>query len=152
MELKIPFWKDLRRKMILQRFAQTVATMLNSGVELNYALKVSANVLENKVYFEAMERVIFDVENRGLPLAVAMRQALIFPADLCQMIAIGEETATMERMLDNVSNRLSREISTTMDSASSLLEPLMILVMGAVVGFIVFSILLPMLQLNRLVG
>ena len=68
------------------------------------------------------------------------------------MIAIGEETATLERMLDNVSNRLSREVSATMDSASALLEPVMILVMGAVVGFIVFSILLPMLQLNRLVG
>lgn len=152
MELKIPLWKDLRQKMILQRFAQTVATMLNSGVELNYALQVSSDVLENKIYIEAMERVIFDVQNRGLPLAVAMRQAKVFPEDLCQMTAIGEETATLERMLDNVSNRLSREISATMDSASALLEPVMILVMGAVVGFIVFSILLPMLQLNRLVG
>lgn len=151
-ELKIPFWKDLRQKMILQRFAQTFATMLNSGVELNYALQVSSNVLENKIYTEAMERVIFDVQNRGSPLAVAMRQARVFPEDLCQMTAIGEETATLERMLDNVSSRLAREISATMDSASALLEPVMILVMGAVVGFIVFSILLPMLQLNQLVG
>lgn len=138
--------------MILQRFAQTFATMLNSGVELNYALQVSSNVLENKIYTEAMERVIFDVQNRGSPLAVAMRQAKVFPEDLCQMTAIGEETATLERMLDNVSSRLAREISATMDSASALLEPVMILVMGAVVGFIVFSILLPMLQLNQLVG
>lgn len=151
-ELKIPIWKDLRQKMILQRFAQTIATMLNSGVELNYALQVSSEVLENKIYLEAMESVIFDVQNRGLPLAVAMRQAKVFPDDFCQMTAIGEETATLERMMDNLSNRLSREISATMDSASALLEPVMILVMGAVVGFIVFSILLPMLQLNQLVG
>ena len=152
MELKIPFWKDLKRKMILQRFSQTVATMLNSGVELNYALQVSAGVLENKIYLEAMERVIFDVQNKGLPLAAALRQAGTFPEDLCQMTAIGEETATLEKMLDNVANRLTAEISATVDSASSLLEPVMILLMGGVIGFIVFSILLPMLQLNQLVG
>jgi type II secretory pathway component PulF len=151
MELKLPLWKGLRRKMILQRFTQTLANMLKAGVELKDALVVSSEVLENKIYLQAMERVIFDVQNKGLPLAVAMRQTGIFPEDLCQMTAIGEETATLDVMLDSVSDRFAREVSATVDGASALLEPVMILIMGAVVGFIVISIMLPMLQLNQLV-
>ncbi|MCZ6474251.1 MAG: type II secretion system F family protein [SAR324 cluster bacterium] len=152
LDLGIPYWNRLRERMILQRFAQTLATMLKSGIELKDALQVSSEVLDNKLYLQAMERVIFDVQNKGLPLAVALRQSGRFPEDLCQMIAIGEETATLDVMLDNVSNRLSREVSAMMDGAAALLEPVMILAMGAGVGFIVMSILLPMLQLNQLVG
>lgn len=151
-ELSLPLWRDLRRKLILQRLAQTLGTMLRSGVELKEALGVTREVLENRVYLRAMERVIFDVQNRGLPLAVAMRRAGVFPEDLCQMVAIGEETASLDAMLENVANRLSYEVTSTMDAATALFEPVMILIMGAVVGFIVVSILLPMLQLNQLVG
>jgi type II secretory pathway component PulF len=152
LELAVPYWRDVRSKMILQRFTQTVATMLKSGVELKDALQVSSHVLENRLYLQAMESAIFDVQNRGLPLAAALRNAQLFPEDLCQMVAIGEETATLDGMLDNVSDRLSREVTATMDGATALLEPAMILVMGVLVGFIVISILLPMLQLNQLVG
>lgn len=152
LELAVPYWRDLRSKMILQRFTQTVATMLRSGVELKDALEVSSHVMENKLYLQAMERAIFDVQNRGLPLSTALRNAGMFPEDLSQMVAIGEETATLDAMLENVSNRLSREVNAAMDGATALLEPTMILVMGVVIGFIVISILLPMLQLNQLVG
>ena len=152
LDLAVPYWNRLRRKMILERFSQTLATMLQSGVELKDALQVSSEVLDNKLYLQAMERVIFDVQNKGLPLAVALRQSGEFPEDLCQMVAIGEETANLDAMLDNVARRLSREVSAMMDGAAALLEPVMILAMGVAVGFIVLSILLPMLQLNQLVG
>jgi type II secretory pathway component PulF len=99
-----------------------------------------------------MDEVIFDIQNRGSQLAAAMRRTGLFPEDLCQMIAIGEETATLDAMLENVATRLSHEVASTMDSATALFEPVMILVMGMLVGFIVISILLPMLQLNQLVG
>ncbi len=152
LELAVPLWKDLRAKMIVQQFAQTLATMLQSGVELKDALEVSSQVMENKLYLQAMERAIFDVQNRGLPLAVALQNTGMFPEDFSQMVAIGEETASLDGMLDNVSKRLSREVGAMMDGATALLEPVMILVMGMVVGFIVISIMLPMLQLNQLVG
>lgn len=152
LELAVPLWRVLRRKMILQRLAQTLSTMLHSGVELKEALNVSREVMENRIYLRAMDRVMFDVQNRGLPLAVAMRRAGVFPEDLCQMVAVGEETASLDAMLENVANRLSYEVTATMDGATALFEPVMILLMGAVVGFIVVSILLPMLQLNQLVG
>ena len=152
LELKIPFWKDLRQKVLLERFAQTLSTMLNSGVELKEALIVSKQVMENRLYLAAMENVTFDVQNKGLPLATAMRRTERFPEDMCQMIAIGEETASLAPMLDTVQNRLSREVNAMMDGATALFEPIMILGMGLVVGFIVVSILLPLLQLNQLVG
>jgi len=151
LELRIPLWKNLRRMMILQRFSQTLATMLQSGVDLNDALAVSAQVMENKIYLEAMEHVIFNVQNKGLPLSVALQRETLFPSDMCQMIAIGEETAKLDAMLETMARRYSREITVITDSATALLEPVMILVMGAGVGFIVVSILLPLLQLNQLV-
>jgi type II secretory pathway component PulF len=137
---------------MLQRLCETLATMLRSGVELNHALRVSSEVLENRIYLRAMEGVAFDIQNRGMQLSAAMRRAELFPEDLCQMIAIGEETATLDAMLENVAVRLSQEVTATMDSATALFEPVMILVMGGMVGFIVVSMLLPMLQLNQLVG
>ncbi|MEE8394809.1 MAG: type II secretion system F family protein, partial [bacterium] len=151
-ELKVPLWRVLHRKMMLERFTQTLSTMIKSGVELKDALVVSSQVMENRVFVAAMERVIFDVQNRGLPLAAAMRREDLFPEDLCQMVAIGEETASLDAMLDNIASRLSREVVAISDAATAMLEPVMILVMGAGVAFIVISILLPMLQMNQLVG
>lgn len=151
-ELSFPVLKTFRRKVLLQRIAETMSTMLKGGLELNDALVVAGDVIENRIFRRAIENVIFDIQNRGMQLSVSMRRTGLFPEDICQMVAIGEETATMEAMLENVSNRLTQELGTTLDSATALFEPVMILVMGVVVGFIVMSILLPMLQLNQLVG
>jgi type II secretory pathway component PulF len=150
-ELSIPLLKIFRRKVILQRFTQTLATLLKSGVELKTALTVATEVMENRLYLQAMDHVIFDVQNKGLPFSVALRRASGFPEDLCQMVAIGEETATLDSMLETVATRLSQEVAATLDAATALFEPVLILAMGAVVGFIVISVMLPLLQLNQLV-
>jgi type II secretory pathway component PulF len=150
-ELKLPVIGDFRRKVILQRFTETLATLLKSGVELKAALAVSTEVMENRLYLQAMERVIFDVQNKGLPFSVALRRASGFPEDLCQMVAIGEETATLAGMLETVATRLALEVTSTLEAATALFEPVLILAMGLVIGFIVVSILLPLLQLNTLV-
>lgn len=152
MELRVPVWREFRRRLLLQRLCETLSTMLKSGVELNHALAVSSEVVENGIYLRALEEVRVDIQNRGSQLSAAMRRTGLFPEDLCQMITIGEETATLDTMLENVAGRLSQEVTATMDSATALFEPAMILVMGALVGFIVISMLLPMLQLNQLVG
>ncbi|MFB3079099.1 MAG: type II secretion system F family protein, partial [Lysobacterales bacterium] len=151
-ELTLPIWGEFVRKLLMQRLTETLATMLHSGVELNHALTVSKEVMQNRVYLKAMDNVIVDIQNKGMQLSAAMRRTGLFPEDICQMIAIGEETATLNPMLENVAARRSNEVTATMDSATALFEPVMILLMGAVVGFIVISILLPMLQLNQLVG
>jgi type II secretory pathway component PulF len=150
--LRIPVWNVLQRKMIVQRFAQTMATLLQSGVELKSALVIGADVMENRVYADAMRQVIEDVQSKGLPLAVALGRTPHFPEDVTQMIAIGEETAALDSMLANVSDRLAQEITTALEAATALFEPVMILIMGLVVGFIVVSVLLPLLQMNQLLG
>ncbi|MBI4082897.1 MAG: type II secretion system F family protein [Candidatus Lambdaproteobacteria bacterium] len=150
LHLALPVWNLLQRKIILQRFTQTLGTLLQSGVDLKAALAIGAEVMENRVYAAAMRQVIEDVQSKGLPLAVSLRRTNLVPEDVTQMIAIGEETAALDSMLENVSNRLSQEVTATMEAATALFEPVMILMMGGVVGFIVVSILLPLLQMNQL--
>lgn len=152
LELSFPIWNRFRKKLILQRMAETLGTMLSSGVELKDALAVTRGVMENRVYLKAMERVIFDVQNKGMALSTAFRNAGVFPEDVCQMVAIGEETATLDAMLENVSRRLGYEVSATLEAATALFEPIMIVLLGAITGFVVISILLPMLQQNQLLG
>ncbi|MDH4120926.1 MAG: type II secretion system F family protein [Deltaproteobacteria bacterium] len=152
MELRVPLWGDLRRKILHQRFAQVLGTLLKSGVELKSALEVSTLVLENRVYLNAMGSVVPDVQNKGLPLSSALRRTSLFPDDYLQMLTVGEETATLDKMMENLSNRLEYEIRTTLDASVAMLEPVMILMMGVVILFIVVSVLLPMLELNQLVG
>jgi len=151
MELRVPLFNIFRRKVILQRFAQTLATMLKSGVDLKVALQAARGVLGNRLYLAAMDRAIFDVQNSGLGLATALRRSSMFPEEVCQMVAIGEETATLDAMLETVAGRLSQEVSAMVEAATALFEPVMILIMGGVVGFIATSMLLPMLQLNQLI-
>jgi type II secretory pathway component PulF len=151
MELRLPLLHVFRRKVILQRFTQTLATMLHSGVDLKVALEAARGVLGNRLYLAAMDRAIFDVQNSGLPLATALRRSGMFPEELCQMVAIGEETATLDAMLETVSGRLTQEVSAMVEGATALFEPVLIMIMGGVVGFIVLSMLLPMLQLNQLI-
>lgn len=152
LELRIPLWRSLRRKLILQRFTESLATLLNAGVELKSALGIARDVVDNAVYLDALDRVIFEVQNRGMSLSVALRRTGLFPEDIAQMISIGEETATLPQMLEHVGTRLSQELTATLDAATALVEPVMILVMGVIVGLIVSSVLLPMLQLNQLLG
>ena len=152
MELAVPVWRVFRQKVLLQRFMETLATMLKSGVELNHALAVSSEVMENRIYRNALRDVIFDIQNKGMQFSMALRRTGLFPEEICQMIAIGEETATLEVMLANMSERLSVEVGAAMDSALALLEPLMILVLGILIGFIVISVLLPILNQNQLLG
>ncbi|MDH4224705.1 MAG: type II secretion system F family protein [Deltaproteobacteria bacterium] len=152
LELKLWVWRSLRKKMLLQRFVQTLGTLLKSGVELKAALEIASHVLENGVYRQAMVMVISDVQNKGLPLSVALKRSGLFPDDVTQMVAIGEETATMDTMLENLSTRMTQELTTAIDAMLAMFEPMMILAMGSIVGFMVVSMLLPMLQLNQLVG
>ncbi|MBI3994077.1 MAG: type II secretion system F family protein [Candidatus Lambdaproteobacteria bacterium] len=149
--LSLPYWRNVQRQLLMQRFTQTLATLLSSGVEMKNALSISRDVMENRIYLAAMDRVIFDVQNKGLSVSMALRRTALFPEDVVQMVAIGEETATLPQMLEHVATRIAQEMSATMEAATALIEPVMILVMGLVVGFIVMSILLPMLQLNQLV-
>ncbi len=150
-ELQLPLWGKLRHQLLVHRFANTLAALLASGVELRQALHVAGQVMDNHLFRQALQAVILQVQNHGVTLASALRKALFFGEDVCQMVSIGEETGDLEVMLTHIAERYEQQTTSRIDALSALMEPVLILLMGLVVGFIVLSVLLPLLQLNQLV-
>lgn len=149
MSLKMPIFGELFRKVAISRFSRTLATLLKSGVQLLPALDIVKNVVDNVVLTEAIERTKNSVKE-GESIAEPLRKSGEFPPLLIHMIAVGEKTGGLESMLEKVANSYDGEVDTTVGALTTLLEPLMIVVMGAIVAFIVLSILLPMLKMSQL--
>ena len=152
MEMRLPLLKKLTVKLMVARFCQTLGTLLSSGVDLKSALEIAKHVVANHVFQEKLEQMIVEVNNKGIPLSVAMSRVDYFPEYVHHVVAIGEEAARMDELLGKVSERMESEINTLMDGMSSLLQPAMILVIGGIVGFIALAILLPMMNMNQLLA
>lgn len=141
----------LVRMLAVSRFAKTLATMLSAGVPLLRALDIVKNILGNTV----LTRVVEDARNsikEGESIAAPLKRSGEFPPLVTHMIAVGERTGELEQMLENVADSYDVEVEVKIGRLTSLLEPLMIMVMGGSVAFIVFSILMPILQMNEFVN
>jgi len=149
-KLKIPVWGQVNRKIAIARFSRTLATLLQSGVPLLAAMEIVRNVVNNIIIGEAISKASKDLEE-GKGLSGPLTQSGIFPPLVTEMIAVGEQSGTLERMLNRIATAYETEAQTDILVMTSLLEPIMILVMGLIVGFIVFSILLPIFGMNQLV-
>jgi general secretion pathway protein F len=149
-KLKIPVWGQVNRKIAIARFCRTLATLLQSGVPLLSSMEIVRNVVNNILIGEAISKASRDVEE-GKGLSGPLTQSGIFPPLVTEMIAVGEQSGTLEKMLNRVATAYETEAQADIMVLTSLLEPLMILVMGLVVGFIVISILLPIFEMNQLV-
>ena len=149
-KLKIPVWGQVNRKIAIARFSRTLATLLQSGVPLLSAMEIVRNVVNNIIIGEAINKASKDLEE-GKGLSGPLTQSGIFPPLVTEMIAVGEQSGTLERMLNRIATAYETEAQTDILVMTSLLEPIMILVMGLIVGFIVFSILLPIFGMNQLV-
>ena len=130
------------------RFARTTATLLRSGVPLLTTLEIVQSLLGNRYLHEAMDRVREQV-TEGAGLSGPLREAGIFPAMLAQMAAVGERSGELEGMLLKVAEIYEHQVQTRLSGLMALMEPMMILVMGTVVGFIVLAILLPIFQASQ---
>lgn len=149
--LKVPVFGMLNSKVAISRFANTLGMLLSSGVPVMQALEVTANVAGNVVVTEAImtSRIsIREGENIAGPLA----DSGVFPPMVTQMIAVGEETGNLGGMLQKISDFYDMEVENTLQSLTSLLEPLLMVGMGVVVGFIVISMFLPMFKLIGGIG
>lgn len=147
--LKVPLLGKLLRMIAISRFARTLATLLASGVPLLVSMDIVKNVMTNDV----LKRVVESTKNsvkEGESVAEPLRRSGEFPPVVTRMIAVGEKTGQMEKMLERVADSYDMQVDTTITALMTLLEPAMILVMAAVVAFIVMSILLPILKLNQL--
>lgn len=149
--LRIPVVGKLVRMIAIARFSRTLATLLGAGVALLGAMDIVKNVLGNAV----LEKVISDAIGsirEGQSIAEPLKRSGQFPPIVTHMITIGEKSGQLEEMLENVSSAYDLEVETRVTVLTSLLEPLMIVFMGGAVGFIAFSILMPLIQMSSFAG
>jgi type IV pilus assembly protein PilC len=144
--LKIPIVGPVLEKSALSRFASTLSTTFAAGVPLVDALKTVAGATGNIVYEEATHKIREDVAT-GHQLQLAMQQTGLFPPMMVQMTAIGEEAGSLDAMLDKVSSFYEEEVNNTVDALSSLLEPIIIVFIGVVVGGMVVGMYLPIFKM-----
>ena len=146
--LRIPMFGALVRKVAVARFSRTLGTMLQSGVPMLRSLDTARQVMGNVILMEAIDRAKAAV-SEGESLAVVLRKSGHFPATLVHMVAVGERAGKLEDMLERVAESYEVEVETQLENFTRTLEPLMIVVMGAIVGFVVFSVLMPMMDMAK---
>jgi len=148
--LRAPIAGRLLRMLAVARFAKTLATLLAAGVPLLKAMDIVKNVLGNARLEKVIEEATGSIRE-GESIADPLRRSGQFPPIVTHMIAVGEKSGQLEQMLESVANSYDSQVETNVQALTSLLEPLMIVVMGAAVGFIAFSIMMPLIQMNEFV-
>ena len=149
--LDAPIFGSLIRQVAVARFSRTLATLLKSGVPLLTALDIVRNIVGNTRLAAVIEEARESIKE-GESIAAPLKRSGEFPPLVYHMIAIGEKSGELEDMLGNVANAYDSQVETKIAALTSLLEPIMIVVMGVAVAFIVFSILMPILQINTIAG
>lgn len=149
-QLSMPLFGRLNLLAALARFTRTLATLLGSGVQLLPAMEIGRNVLENIKLENVITEAIGSIRE-GESIADPLKRSGAFPPMLTHMIAVGERSGQLEEMLENVSRAYEAEVETKLAAVTSLLEPIMIIIMGGAVGFIVISIMMPLMQMNNII-
>jgi general secretion pathway protein F len=149
--LTVPIFGRLLRIIAIGRFARTLSTLLKSGVPLLVSMDIVKNVVGNVRLAEVIDQAR-DAIREGESIAAPLKRSGEFPPLVFHMVAVGERSGALEEMLGNVADAYEDQVETTVSALTSLLEPIMIVAMGAVVGFIVFSVLMPILQINTIAG
>jgi general secretion pathway protein F len=146
--LRLPVFGSLARMIAISRFAKTLGTMLQSGVPILRALDIVKRVIGNAVLQQVVEQAR-DAIQEGESIAAPLKRSGQFPSMVTHMIAVGERSGQLEPMLEHVAVAYDREVELRIRRLTTLLEPVMILLMGGTVAFVVFSILGPMLEMNQ---
>ena len=149
--LKVPVLGRLLLLVAVARFASTLSTLLSSGVPILTAMNIVRSVVDNVVIKEVLENVRESVAE-GQSIATPLKRSEQFPPLVTHMVAIGERTGELEMMLSKVAESYEQQVDRTVGTLTTMLEPIMILIMGGGVGFIALSVMLPMLKLNQVVG
>lgn len=148
--LKIPVFGPLVRHLSVARFTRTLATLLKSGVPLLTALDIVKNVITNST-MSAVVDTARDAIREGESIAAPLKKSGEFPPLVYHMVGIGERSGQLEDMLLNVAESYESSVNVRIGALTALLEPMMIVLMGAVIAFVAFSILMPILQMNSMV-
>ncbi|HQS38240.1 MAG: type II secretion system protein F [Methylotenera sp. 24-45-7] len=149
--LKVPVFGELIRKATIARFARTLSTMFSAGVPLVEALDSVAGASGNRVYYDATKRVQSEIST-GTSLTVAMQNSEVFPNMVLQMTAIGEESGALDSMLSKVADFYEAEVDDAVEALASLMEPIIMVVLGTLIGGLVIAMYLPIFKLGEIVG
>jgi type IV pilus assembly protein PilC len=150
-KLKAPIFGELMRKTAVSRFTSTLSALLSAGVPVLEALEITRDTVNNVVAAKGVDSIIAGVR-KGEPIARGLVGHPIFPAMVTHMINVGEETGALDTMLSKAAAFLDSEIERTVESLTSLLEPLMIVVLGGAVGSMVICLYLPMFKVDTLIN
>lgn len=150
LKLTLPVLQDLNIKIAAATMGRTLASLLQSGVPLITSLQIVKNILNNVLLAEVMDEATEELE-KGKSLSGILRGNKYFTPMLVQMIAVGEQSGALEKMLEKAADSYEKEVETKIMAMTSMIEPVMILAMGLVVSFIVISILLPIFEMNQLI-
>ncbi len=151
LKLQLPIAGNLFRKITISRFTGTLSVLLNSGVDLLTALNIVEDIVGNSVF----ARVITDSRSsvrEGISLSEPLEKSGEFPGMVVQMLKVGEETGKVDGMLQKISSFYDREVESTVEGTISMIEPLMIVMLAIIVGFIVISIVMPMFDMFSYIG
>ena len=148
--ISLPIFGNLLKKIIVARFTRTLASLLDNGVPMLTALNITKTIAGNKVIFELISTAALTVEQGG-ELGEVLARSDDFPYLAAQMIKVGETSGEMEKMLEKTADLFEKDVQSAITAATSLIEPLIILVMGGVVGMIILAICLPIFEINQLI-
>ena len=150
-KLSMPLFGKLNRQVAIARFCRTLSTLLQSGVQILTALNIAEKIASNVVLEEAIQSATKNIAE-GQSIATPLKASGQFPPLVTHMIAIGERTGELERMLTSVATAYEEQVDATVSTLTSLLAPLMILLMGGVIFLVALGLLLPMANLSQMIG
>ncbi len=146
-KLNTPIFKELEIKSEVSRFTRTLSSMLHNGIPILTAIKIVTDILTNQVIVQELSGIQGDLKE-GVSLSNALKRCKTIPLAVKNVVAVGEESGNLESSLRKISEAYSREVERTIKTLTSLMEPMMILVMGLIVGFMVVAMLLPIFDLK----
>jgi len=149
-KIRAPILGPINIKMAMARFGRTLGSLLQSGVPLLSSLQIVRNIVNNAIIADVIDKAMDEIES-GKSLANPLGQSRWIPPVVIQMIAVGEQSGELESMLNKIADIYEGEVESQIMAMTSMLEPVMILIMGVFVGFIVISILLPIFEMSQMI-
>jgi general secretion pathway protein F len=147
--LKVPLYGQLYQMILISRFAKIMSTLLRSGVHMLQSLVVVSSTIQNTIVSSAVSKMAEMVE-RGSDLSIALRQSQVFPGYVADMVTVGESSGNIEEMLDTVSAYYDTRSKQKVAALTAMVEPIIIVIMGVIVAFILVSIMLPLFEMNKI--
>jgi type IV pilus assembly protein PilC len=149
--LQLPVFGDLIRKTAVARFTRTLSTLVSSGVPILDALAITARTAGNKVVERAVLATRISI-SEGRTIAEPLEQSKVFPPMVCQMISVGESTGALDSMLNKIAEFYEEEVDNAVNNLTALMEPLIIVFLGVVIGGLVVAMYLPIFKLGSVIG